>query len=62
VFDIANDHQKAISPILFVDGHAAKHDFSAALKGNPQYPTETTKDWAWYEPRSADSTNKPAVH
>ena len=59
VFNIANDRQKAISPILFVDGHAAKHDFSRALRANPKYPTETTRDWAWYEPLPAASTNKP---
>src|SRR6185503_2772460 len=31
VFDIANDGQKAISPILYVDGHGAKRDFTKAL-------------------------------
>lgn len=51
IFDIANDDQKAISPILFVDGHAAKHDFTRALRKNPRFPTEPTKDWIWYEPR-----------
>ena len=50
-FDIANDGQKAISPILFVDGHAAKHDFTRALRGDPFFPTEPTKDWVWYQPR-----------
>ena len=38
-----------ISPILFVDGHAAKHDFTKALKADPQYPIEETKDWIWYQ-------------
>lgn len=50
VFDIANDHQKAISPILFVDGHAAKHDFTKALRREWRFPTEPTKDWIWYQP------------
>jgi prepilin-type N-terminal cleavage/methylation domain-containing protein len=50
VFDIANDGQKAISPILFVDGHAAKHDFTKALHQEWRYPTEATKDWIWYQP------------
>ncbi len=50
VFDIANDDQKAISPILFVDGHAAKHDFTRALRDDPKYPTEATGNWIWYQP------------
>lgn len=50
VFDIANDGQKAISPILFVDGHAAQHDFTRALHRDWRYPTEPTKDWVWYQP------------
>src|SRR3954451_6793749 len=50
VFDIANDHQKAISPILFVDGHAAEHDFTKALHQDWRYPTEAVKDWIWYQP------------
>ncbi|HZR17810.1 MAG TPA: type II secretion system protein [Verrucomicrobiae bacterium] len=50
VFDIASDGQKAISPILFVDGHAAKHDFTRALHQDWRFPTEATKDWIWYQP------------
>ena len=50
VFDIANVTQRAISPILFVDGHAAKHDFTKALRQDWRYPTEATKDWIWYQP------------
>ena len=49
VFDISQDHQKAISPILFVDGHGARHDFTSALHQEPMYPTEPTKDWLWYQ-------------
>jgi prepilin-type N-terminal cleavage/methylation domain-containing protein len=51
VFDIATDGQKAISPILFGDGHSAKHDLSKALHQEPKYPTEATKDWVWYQPK-----------
>ncbi len=51
VFDIATDHQKAISPILFGDGHTSKHDFTRVLHQEPRYPTETTKDWIWYQPK-----------
>ena len=50
VFDIANDGQKAISPILFVDGHTAKHDFTKALHQDWRFPTEAMKDWIWYQP------------
>lgn len=50
VFDIAADGQKAISPILFVDGHAARQDFTKALHENWRYPTEATKEWIWYQP------------
>ena len=50
VFDIANDNEKALSPILFVDGHAKMHDFTKALHEDWRYPTEATKDWTWYQP------------
>jgi len=50
VFDIAADNQKAISPILFVDGHAAREDFTKSLHDDWKYPTEATKDWIWYQP------------
>jgi hypothetical protein len=50
VFDIANDSQKAISPILFVDGHTARHDFTKALHQDWRYPTEATRNWIWYQP------------
>ena len=51
IFDIANDGQQAISPILFVDGHAATHDFTRELRKDPFYPTEPTRNWEWYEPQ-----------
>jgi hypothetical protein len=46
------DDQKFISPILFVDGHAASFDFAYALTSNPSPidPMEPTKDFYWYEP------------
>ena len=47
--ELPRDGQQFISPILFVDGHAAKHDFTRSLKAEPQYPTEETKDWMWYQ-------------
>jgi prepilin-type N-terminal cleavage/methylation domain-containing protein len=46
---LAGDGQKFISTILFVDGHAKCHDFTHALKDNPTFPMEPTKDWIWYK-------------
>ena len=51
VADLDQDSQRFISPVLFVDGHAASHDFTHALKDAPDYPMEPTKDWYWYEPQ-----------
>jgi prepilin-type N-terminal cleavage/methylation domain-containing protein/prepilin-type processing-associated H-X9-DG protein len=48
VFDVANDGQKAISPVLFVDGHAARQDFTKVLHAD--WPSEAAKDWIWYQP------------
>jgi prepilin-type N-terminal cleavage/methylation domain-containing protein len=50
VYDVRTDGQKAISPILFVDGHAAQCDFTKTLHKDPAYPTESTKNWIWYQP------------
>lgn len=43
--------QDFISPIAFVDGHAAQHNFSKSLSADPYYPYEPTKDWIWYKPK-----------
>jgi len=48
--ELKNDQQKFISPVLFVDGHAAKHDFTTALKSDLTNHFEPTKDWVWYKP------------
>src|SRR5207249_4058079 len=58
--DLNSDGQKFISPILFVDGHAAKCDFTKALKTDPAYPTEETRDWVWYQP-APDEVTKGGV-
>ena len=50
VDDPTQDGQKFISPIVFVDGHAAVHDFTHELK-EPDYWFEPTRDWYWYEPK-----------
>jgi len=39
-----------ISPILFVDGHTAAHNFTKSLADDPLYPYEPTADWVWYKP------------
>ncbi|HVM47808.1 MAG TPA: type II secretion system protein [Candidatus Acidoferrum sp.] len=39
-----------VSPIAFVDGHVARHDFTVRLVGSPYFPYEPTKDWIWYKP------------
>lgn len=43
------------SPILFLDGHAGMFDFSRALKTDPYYPFEETREWMWYQPASTNS-------
>ena len=47
---LARDGRKFISPILFVDGHVASHDFSRVIRADPWHPYEATKDWMWYKP------------
>jgi prepilin-type N-terminal cleavage/methylation domain-containing protein len=47
--DVRNDGAKFISPILFVDGHTAIHDFSKVIKASPDYPYEPTEKWVWYK-------------
>ena len=48
--ELQQDGQRFISPILFVDGHAASHDFTKALKTEPDFPYEATANWMWYKP------------
>jgi hypothetical protein len=42
--------QEFISPIAFVDGHVAQHNFSKSLSTDPYFPYEPTKHWIWYKP------------
>jgi prepilin-type N-terminal cleavage/methylation domain-containing protein len=51
VGQLKQDNQKFISPILFVDGHASRHDFTKAIKNDPMHPLEPTANWIWYKPR-----------
>ncbi len=52
VGQLKQDNQKFISPILFVDGHACKHDFTKAIKDDPVHPLEPTANWIWYKPKN----------
>jgi prepilin-type N-terminal cleavage/methylation domain-containing protein/prepilin-type processing-associated H-X9-DG protein len=49
VFSLSQAKDRFISPVLFADGHAAAHDFTANIRANPWYPCEPTADWYWYE-------------
>jgi len=51
--ELQSDNQRFISPILFTDGHAASHDFTKALKTDPEYPYEPTANWMWYKPEES---------
>ena len=50
--ELSRDGQKFFSPILFVDGHANKHDFMKAIKDDPMHPLEPTANWIWYKPKN----------
>jgi prepilin-type N-terminal cleavage/methylation domain-containing protein len=50
LYGCINTPQQFISPILFVDGHSAMHNFSKFLSTDPLYPYEPTRDWIWYKP------------
>ena len=50
--NLAQDGQRFISAILFVDGHSGSFDFTHVLKDDPNFPMEPTKDWIWYKPKS----------
>jgi hypothetical protein len=59
--NLDSDGQKFISPILFVDGHSAVHDFTKALTQppGPARPLEPTADWYWYEPKLSQQVAGP---
>ncbi len=50
IYDPKTARQDFISPIAFVDGHVAQHNFSKSLSTDPYFPYEETKDWIWYKP------------
>lgn len=52
LYDPQRCRQDFISPVLFVDGHTTKHNFSKALSTDPLYPYEPTPNWIWYKPEN----------
>lgn len=38
-----------VSPIQFVDGHAAIEDFTPMILGDPWFPYKPTSNWRWYK-------------
>lgn len=48
--DVVYARKRFISPVLFIDGHVASHNFSRALSVDPYFPYEPTKEWIWYKP------------
>jgi prepilin-type processing-associated H-X9-DG protein len=42
--------RRFISPIAFVDGHVAIHNFSKSIVDDTLYPYEQTENWMWYKP------------
>jgi prepilin-type N-terminal cleavage/methylation domain-containing protein len=59
IYDPTTARQEFISPIAFVDGHAAQHNFSKSLSADPLFPYEATKDWMWYKP-AAEQVGVPS--
>lgn len=57
--ELPGDPSNFISPVAFVDGHAARHDFTRSIKADPRYPYEETKDWIWYKPASIQTPQPP---
>jgi prepilin-type N-terminal cleavage/methylation domain-containing protein/prepilin-type processing-associated H-X9-DG protein len=41
---------KFVSPVLFVDGHVQRCDFTQTIRRDPFHALEPTKDWVWYKP------------
>lgn len=48
-----------ISPIMFLDGHAAVFNFTHALCADPYYPFEETHNWMWYIPGADQKSISP---
>jgi len=42
--------EKFVAPVLFVDGHSQRFDFTTVLKREPIHTLDPTTDWMWYKP------------
>ena len=47
---IKNAPEKFVAPVLFVDGHCKRCDFTQVIKSNPVRSLDPTTDWMWYKP------------
>jgi prepilin-type N-terminal cleavage/methylation domain-containing protein/prepilin-type processing-associated H-X9-DG protein len=47
--DLSRARDRFISPVLFADGHVRAHDFTLAIRSNPNHPIEEEPLWYWYE-------------
>jgi hypothetical protein len=47
---IKGDRDRLIGPVVFVDGHAKRCDFTVVIKSNPKRGLEPTSDYMWYKP------------
>jgi len=45
------DAGKFVAPVLFVDGHSQRCDFTPSLRKDLLHGLEPTKDWIWYKPQ-----------
>jgi prepilin-type N-terminal cleavage/methylation domain-containing protein len=54
ISDPTSARAQFISPVLFVDGHTAEHNFSKSLMKDPYHPYEATANWMWYKATSAE--------
>jgi type II secretory pathway pseudopilin PulG len=41
---------KFVAPVLFIDSHVQRCDFSTVIRRDPFHALEPTKDWMWYKP------------
>jgi prepilin-type N-terminal cleavage/methylation domain-containing protein/prepilin-type processing-associated H-X9-DG protein len=60
--DLPKDPSKFLSPVAFVDGHVARHDFTKTIKTRAPYIYEPTKDWIWYKPKTSVGSQNLVAH
>jgi len=56
--ELREESRRLVAPLLFVDGHNGFFDFTRAIKADPVYVCEPTKDWIWYKSKPS-YTNEP---